>query len=244
MTPVADSLRGSPSHWLRGRLIADRVIAALLAIASAPVVAILWALIRRDGGPGVIRVARVGRNGRVFAMWKLRSMRAETGSGLADGASITRGELDPRITPIGRHIRSYHLDELPQLWNVAAGEMGILGPRPEAPEYVDRESEIWTEILSVPPGMAGPTQLVTGAWERALMTSGSDDTYRDVILPVKLNVDRWYLRESSPAVDVIVVWALLKKLLPGIPSECGVLKRHVREAVPEITATNARTITD
>lgn len=219
------------SPWLRVRLVLDRLVAVGLGLLSAPVVAVLAALIRRDGGPGLIRVPRVGRHGKVFGMWKLRSMRADTGGGLAKGAAITLGEHDPRITTLGRHLRAYHLDELPQLWNVAAGQMCLLGPRPEAPEYVADESPAWSEILNMPPGMAGPTQLIVGDWERELLAEDPDNAYSDVVLPVKLAIDQWYLRSSSPATDILVSLTLLRRFTTG--SESWKLRERVFSAIPE-----------
>ena len=199
---------------------------------TAPVVGVLALLIRRhDGGPPLIRVTRVGRSGRPVRMWKLRSMRADRPDGSADGSALT-GELDRRITPIGRRLRAYHLDELPQLWNVARGEMLLLGPRPEAPEFVDHGCPQWAEILSVPPGIAGPTQVIVSDWERTCIADDDDgDCYRRDVLPVKLAIDRWYLRSASPTNDLLVGVTLLRRFLPG--TESWTLKRRVFSEVPE-----------
>jgi lipopolysaccharide/colanic/teichoic acid biosynthesis glycosyltransferase len=225
------SRRGT--RWLRVRLVVDRAVALVASIALAPVIAVLAILIKReDGGRPLIRVERVGRDGRSFRMWKLRSMRAARVDGLAGGARLTVGADDDRITPIGRRLRSYHLDELPQLWNVVVGEMSLLGPRPEDAAYVDADSDVWRLVLTVPPGIAGPTQVIVSDWERELLAGDPDgDRYRSTILPAKLAIDRWYVETASPATDLLVAATLTRRLLPG--TESWTLKRRVMHDVAE-----------
>ena len=221
------------SGWLRGRLFVDRLLAVLLSVVTAPVVAVLAVLIRRqDGHAALIRVPRVGRGGRVFGMWKLRSMRVETADGRAGGASLT-GSADDRITPLGRKLRALHADELPQLYNVALGQMCLLGPRPEAPDFVDHDA-LWSQVLAAPPGIAGPTQLIVGEWERTQIDADQDGTaYREVVVPVKAAIDRWYVQHATPRTDLLVLTSLVRHLagrdFPG-------LRRAVRARVPEADA--------
>ncbi len=201
------------SRWLRFRAtVVDRIVAAAALAIASPLIGVLIALVRRDGGPGLITVPRVGRGGETFGMWKIRSMRVAGPEGHAGGAGLT-SEGDDRITPIGRRIRSLHLDELPQLINVARGEMTLLGPRPEAPSYVDLEDDRWRDVLQVAPGIAGPTQLIVGDWERDVISrpTGEADYVREVV-PVKLALDRWYVNEASVRLDVIVVVSLVRHL--------------------------------
>jgi lipopolysaccharide/colanic/teichoic acid biosynthesis glycosyltransferase len=223
---------GGPSPYLQRRIGVDRVVAALLALVLSPVVAVLGVLVRRhDGGPALIRVPRVGRGGHEFGMWKIRSMRAETFDGRATGVALT-STADDRITPIGRRLRSLHLDELPQLLNVVQGDMCLLGPRPEAPAFVDDGDPAWREVLGVPPGIAGPTQLVVGDWERRSIDADTDGTaYRDVVLPVKLAIDAWYVGHASARTDLRVLRALVRRILPGADDVAFV--RGVAERVPE-----------
>lgn len=225
--------RGAVSRWLRGRLLVDRLLAAILAVLTAPVVAVLAVLIRRqDGHAALIRVPRVGRGGRVFGMWKLRSMRVETADGRAGGASLT-GSADERITPLGRKLRALHADELPQLYNVAMGQMCLLGPRPEAPDFVDHDA-LWAEVLAAPPGIAGPTQLIVGEWERTQIDADRDGTaYRQVVVPVKAAIDRWYVQTASPRTDLLVVTSLIRHLAGR---DFPALRRVVGRAVPESAA--------
>jgi lipopolysaccharide/colanic/teichoic acid biosynthesis glycosyltransferase len=220
------------SAWLRLRLIADRVVALVAGIVLAPFIAAMAVLVRReDGGPGFIAVTRVGRDGRPFRMWKLRSMRATRPDGTADGLTLSGGH-DDRITQIGRRMRAYHFDELPQLLNVVRGEMGILGPRPETPEFVDLDDPTWQEVLTIPPGIAGPTQVIVNDWERSLIDEVPDGSaYRSKVVPVKLAIDQWYLHRSSPITDALVAITLVRRFLPG--TESTTLKIAVFDAVPE-----------
>ncbi len=220
------------STWLRIRLVLDRVIAAVLLMASAPVIAICAVLVRRhDGGPPLIAVPRVGQRGEPMQMWKLRSMRAVSPTGMATGVPLTTAD-DPRVTPIGATLRAYHLDELPQLYNVVRGDMCLLGPRPEDPAFVDLDDPRWQEVLAAPPGMAGPTQLIVDDWERDTISedpSGVD--YLRIVLPVKQAIDAWYLRTASPRLDALIVGTLIAHLATG---HRGVaLRRRVLSEVPQ-----------
>lgn len=220
------------SNWFRVRLVLDRALAAVLLVLFLPVIAVCVVLVRRhDGGPGLIAVPRLGRRGRIIKMWKLRSMRVDSPDGMASGLALT-GEHDPRITPIGIKIRAYYLDELPQLYNVIRGEMCLLGPRPEAPEFVDLDDPLWQEVLAAPPGIAGPTQLIINDWERHRITEDpSGEAYLHEVLPVKLAIDGWYVRRSSPRLDALVAVTLARRLLPG--TESYTLKKRVHAAVPQ-----------
>jgi lipopolysaccharide/colanic/teichoic acid biosynthesis glycosyltransferase len=131
----------------------DVAIAAILVIATAPVMVVAALLVKlTSSGPALFRQVRVGKDGRLFTLRKLRTMRnnaeAETGPTWST-------ENDVRITPLGKLLRRTHIDEFPQLWNVLAGDMSLIGPRPERPEFVDKldwEIPFYRERLRVPPG--------------------------------------------------------------------------------------------
>ena len=220
------------SSWFRVRLALDRTIALVLMVVLAPVVAVCaWLVRRHDGGPAFIAVPRLGQHGRPIQMWKLRSMRADLPGGMASGVALT-GEHDSRITPVGVKLRAYYLDELPQLYNVVRGDMCLLGPRPEAPEFVDLADPEWQAVLAVPPGLAGPTQLIVNDWERDVITTSPDGAaYMDEVVPVKLAIDHWYVRRASPRLDALVAFTLLRRLMPG--SDMHVLRDLIRAQVPE-----------
>ena len=213
----------------------DRVLAVAAVVMLAPVVAVLAVLVKRgDGGPAFIQVERMGEGFRPFGMWKLRTMRAETADGRAAGPALT-AEHDDRITAIGRRLRSYHLDEIPQLVNVVKGEMVLLGPRPEAPQYVADDCPLWQKLMTVPPGIAGPTQLVVSEWERHLIADRPENgVYPHTVLPVKLAIDEWYVDSASPARDAEVGVALLKRFLPG--SAATRMRMRIQGEVPEAEA--------
>ncbi|MEZ5321565.1 MAG: sugar transferase [Microthrixaceae bacterium] len=220
-----------PSTWLRRRRWVDRVLAAVALTASAPLIATMVALVRRgDGGPGLITVERMGPGRKVFRMWKIRTMRPSAAGSLAGGPTLTATD-DDRITPIGRRIRGLHLDELTQLANVVKGEMLLLGPRPEAPEWVDPDDAGWDVVLGAPPGIAGPTQLIVADWERTLIDRSPDGrAYRDVVIPVKQQIDSWYLRTASPRLDALIVGSLVGHVVLGRRPRR--LERLVETAVP------------
>ncbi|MCU1370370.1 MAG: sugar transferase [Ilumatobacteraceae bacterium] len=222
-----------PSSWIRVRsLLLDRLVALVLLPVLAPIIAVLgWRVRRGDGGPPLIGLDRSGRGGGTFAMWKLRSMRADDPSGAARGSTITATD-DDRITPVGAMMRRWRLDELPQVWNVLRGDMAVFGPRPETPAMVDLDDERWQAVLAAKPGITGPTQLLVERWEATTLAQGSAaEAYRAVILPVKLAVDRWYVEQGTPVTDVQVVCSMLQRFVLG--REETWVERTVRRDVPE-----------
>ena len=134
-------------------------------------------------GPVLFRQTRVGRGGRHFLLYKFRSMRLHR-----TGQKFTaRG--DARITAVGRLIRKLKIDELPQLLNVLQGDMSIVGPRPEVPEYVDQEDPLWQEVLAVNPGLTHPLTILLHPEEELLARVEGDQKqfYDDYFLPYKLH---------------------------------------------------------
>jgi len=150
-------------------------------------------------GPVLFRQERVGRGGRPFTILKFRSMVANASE---LGPAVTAGR-DPRVTGLGRFLRRTKLDELPQLWNVLAGDMSLVGPRPEVPEYVAHyPAHLKEKVLSVPPGITADAAIEFLDEEEALR--GVDDAhahYIERVLPRKLElyeryVDEWTLRSD------------------------------------------------
>ncbi len=157
---VASTFDVVPSPYFRRKAVIDRCLAALLLLPGLLVIGLLMALVRLTSrGPAIFRQARVGKDGRVFTMLKIRTMRHNAEEGL--GATWSTSN-DPRSTPLGRLIRKLHLDELPQLLNVLRGEMSLVGPRPERPEFVCVLEEAlpgYRNRVSVQPGVTGLAQL-------------------------------------------------------------------------------------
>ena len=156
-----------------------------------------------DTGPVFYLDTRVGRRGRLFRMLKFRTMHATVGPG------ITFRD-DPRVTRVGRFLRRTKLDELPQLFNVLRGEMTVVGPRPESPEYVDWSDPIQRAVIDLEPGITGPSQLTYLHEEESLI---DDLQYRNVVLPRKLLMDREYARRASPRRDLKIILATLRALV-------------------------------
>ncbi len=113
----------------------DRLIASILLVSGLPLIGLLALLVRATSrGPGLIRQKRVGQGGKVFTLYKIRTMFADAEA--RTGAVWSRPG-DPRVTAVGRILRRLHLDEFPQLFNVLKGEMSLVGPRPECPEFIN-----------------------------------------------------------------------------------------------------------
>jgi len=175
-----------------------------LAVAS-PILLLVAATSPR---PVLFRQQRVGLNGRPFTLLKLRTMKVAL-----EGSQLTVSG-DARITPVGRWLRRFKLDEIPQLWNVVRGDMSLVGPRPEVPRYVDPESPLWRQVLSVRPGLTDPVTLRLRD-EEALL-AGVDDPesfYRERLLPWKLRGYADYLEHRSWATDLGVLGATALAIL-------------------------------
>ena len=159
-----------------------------------------------DRGPLLYRAERVGRGGAPFMLAKFRTMHSG-----AVGPSLTvRG--DPRITTVGRVLRRTKVDELPQVLNVIRGEMTIVGPRPEAPAYVDWDNPLHRQVFTATPGITGPSQLIHRHEEDVVAT---EDEYRRLILPRKLAVDAAYLERATLRSDLGLVLRTARHLLRG-----------------------------
>jgi lipopolysaccharide/colanic/teichoic acid biosynthesis glycosyltransferase len=176
-----------------------------------PVFATLALLIvLRDGRPILFSQMRVGRYGRQFRIWKFRTMRVG-----ARGAAITVAG-DRRVTKTGSLLRRLKLDELPQLFNVLRGDMSLVGPRPEAPEYVDFAAPMWQAVLQVRPGITDMATLLYRDEEDLLRAAlNADRFYREAVLPAKLRLNLAYLRTRSFLQDLRLVFLTVRySLLP------------------------------
>jgi lipopolysaccharide/colanic/teichoic acid biosynthesis glycosyltransferase len=184
------------------------ILAVLLPLLMIPTLLIAVAVFLDSPGNVIYRTLRVGGGGKPFWMLKFRTMRHGIG-----GPSLT-GAGDERITPLGRFLRNSRLDELPQLWNVLRGEMRLVGPRPELEEFVDMHPAMYKEILSVPPGIAGRTQLEFALVETALLKQGGGNGryYAEKLMPQKLALDLDYVRTRSMIGDLRILGLTL--LLP------------------------------
>jgi lipopolysaccharide/colanic/teichoic acid biosynthesis glycosyltransferase len=183
----------------------DIVVAMAGLVVTLPLLPLIALLVKRTPGPLLYRQRRLGEHGQVFTMLKYRSMRSD-----AEGSSGAQWaqQNDSRVIPGGRLMRLLRLDELPQLWNVLRGEMSIVGPRPERPEFLEKlEAEVpfWTRRHLLKPGITGWAQIRSGYAADALGTVE------------KLSYDFWYLRHRSLVLDALICL----KTLPGMATFRG-----------------------
>jgi exopolysaccharide biosynthesis polyprenyl glycosylphosphotransferase len=182
----------------------DLLVAVPGLILTLPVVAISAVLVRASGpGPVLYRQTRIGEAGKEYQVLKLRTMVND-----AEDSSGARWSVDddPRVTSVGRFLRATRLDELPQLWNVLRGEMSIVGPRPERPEFLDRlerEVPFWTRRNLVKPGITGWAQLNIGYTSDA---GGAAE---------KLSYDLYYIRHRGIGVDSVIAAETLQFMVAG-----------------------------
>ena len=182
---------------MRSGAVAIDAVSRLAGIVALPILSPILALtaaavVIEDGFPVFFLHTRVGRNGRPFKIVKFRSMRNGQ-----PGRQITAGG-DSRITRVGRFIRKYKLDELPQIWNLVRGDMSLVGPRPEAPAFVDMEDPKWRTILKATPGVTDLATLIYRNEEEILAGATDPEVmYRKKILPNKLALNEMYLESRS-----------------------------------------------
>ena len=187
------------------KAIGDVVIAATLLVLTSPIILLLLILVKATSrGPAIFRQVRLGQDGRPYLLYKIRSM--------ADDCERTTGPRwstarDPRVTGFGRFLRRSHLDELPQLWNVIRGEMSLVGPRPERPEFVAklrREIPNYCDRMAVKPGITGLSQVQLPPDE------DTDDVRR------KVACDLCYIRQMGPGLDLRILMGTAMKVM-GLP---------------------------
>ena len=186
------------------KFIFDRTAALFGLLLLWPVLLILAIMvkIKMPGGPSFFIQKRIGKDGRLFNMYKFRSMIVNHG-----GSSVSvAGES--RITPFGAKLRKYKLDELPELWNVLKGDMSFVGPRPDVPGYADLLEGEDREVLKLRPGITGPASLKYRNEEEILATVDDPQKYNDkVIFPDKVRLNRYYLHNYSFWLDIKMIFA-------------------------------------
>jgi lipopolysaccharide/colanic/teichoic acid biosynthesis glycosyltransferase len=176
----------------------DVVLAAVLLVVAAPLLALAALAIRLESrGPVFYRQRRVGRYGRPFELWKLRTMVPGAES---MGAGVYVLEGDPRITHVGRLLRRFSFDELPNLLNVLRGEMALVGPRPTVQEQVDRYTERQLRRLEVKPGITGWAQI---------------NGRTSLPWPERIELDVWYVEHRSLRLDLRILARTARMLASG-----------------------------
>jgi lipopolysaccharide/colanic/teichoic acid biosynthesis glycosyltransferase len=152
-----------------------------------------------DHGPILHRARRIGEGGRMITVLKVRTMVVSP-----DGPRLT-GPDDPRVTRLGRVLRRYRIDELPQLINVVRGEMSLVGPRPEDPAFVDMGDPLHRRVFMAKPGITGLAQLQFHDEAALLLGADPERRYRDEILPAKLLLDAEYLDRRTTWLDLRIL---------------------------------------
>lgn len=210
---MASLVRREPGDNDRGAMLTKRAVdialSAITLMALTPLFILIAISIKLDSaGPVFFRAARVGRRYKLFMPYKFRTM-------VVDAQKISKvvstPNDDPRITRVGRILRRFNLDELPQFINVLKGEMSIVGPRPEVPEYVAMFTEEERAVLSVRPGITDWATL----WirDKGEILAGSKDpekVYMEEIRPEKLRLQLLYVRERSLWIDLQIMLKTLK----------------------------------
>jgi lipopolysaccharide/colanic/teichoic acid biosynthesis glycosyltransferase len=195
----------------RAKRLVDLAGVVMLAPVIAPVTAVVWALVRLDGGPGFYGHKRVGKDGREFRCWKLRTMVTDADARLKahlrgcpeaarEWAQNYKLRQDPRVTRIGRFLRRSSLDELPQFWNVWQGEMSLVGPRPVPREELMEYGGYQAAYLECRPG-------ITGLWQ----VSGRND----VSYATRVSLDSEYVRHADLWVDLAILMRTVGVVLRG-----------------------------
>ncbi len=182
----------------------DVLLSFFFGLLLAPVLLAGMLLVRLTSqGPVFYRQVRSGRYGRTFEVWKLRTMRVDAESA---GAQWAAGSKDSRLIPVGGFLRTFRIDEIPQLWNILLGDMSFVGPRPERPEFVEmlsRDIPYYEERLLIQPGLTG--------WAQVCYPYGAsvEDAKR------KLEFDFYYLKHMSLMLDLFILLDTVRTILRG-----------------------------
>ena len=201
----------------------DVVLGLALLLAVLPLLAVLAIAVWAETGPPVLfRCQRVGQGGRLFTMYKFRTMALGADCALETlrSRNVAQGMVkiagDPRVTPLGRLLRRFSLDELPQLWNVVRGEMSLVGPRPHELGEVSLEDRVHLERLRMRPGL-------TGLWQIRARTNPS--------LAIRVHYDLEYIARWSLLADFAIALKTIPVVLQG---QGGAPRVHGQDLVPEV----------
>ncbi len=195
----------------------ERLLALLGITILFPIFLIIAALILIfDEGSIFFSQKRVGLKGKVFRLYKFKTMKQNKEKILVTAMD------DPRITPLGRILRKYKLDELPQLFNILIGDLSFVGYRPEVPKYVDIKNKMFVEVLNFKPGITSPVTLMFRNEERLIHECKTDKElfYKSFIIPYKLYYASKYNKERTFLSDFIVVLkTILTSIFPRLSSD-------------------------
>ncbi len=205
------------SPWCNsaGKRAFDLICALLLLVLGLPLLFLVAVLVRATSRSSIFfRQFRCGKAGKEFQLLKFRTMRDRQESA---GPGVTRLG-DKRVTPVGRYLRRWKLDELPQIFNVLGGTMSLVGPRPDLSEYWERLGSRASAVLSVRPGITGPATLEfcnEEAWLGRLPENEIENFYVTTVLPLKVDRDLEYLEQASFRSDLGILFQTLACVLGG-----------------------------
>jgi len=189
------------------KTVFDRIFSLIGLIVCIPLFLVIGILIKiKMPGPVFFKQKRVGQHGKLFRMWKFRSMRKSS-----PDTTVTTSQ-DARITPLGSKLRKYKLDELPELWNILKGDMSFVGPRPDVPGYADQLQGEARLILEMKPGITGPASLKYANEEELLGKVENPQKYNDeVIYPDKVRINLDYYKNWSFSSDILIIWKTITR---------------------------------
>lgn len=189
----------------RTKRVLDFVASIIGMVVFSPLFLIIYIAIKReDGGNAIFKQERVGYRGKIFTLYKFRSMVVTSES---DGKTVLcSGKDDKRLTRVGRFLREHHLDELPQLWNVCKGEMSFVGPRPERKFFVDK-------IKAINPDYELLYRLRPGLFSAATLYNGYTDTMEKMLERLRMDLD--YLHNRSLWLDTKIIFLTVFSILSG-----------------------------
>jgi lipopolysaccharide/colanic/teichoic acid biosynthesis glycosyltransferase len=183
-----------------------------LVLLAVPLLAVMALIRLTSRGPAIFVQVRVGERGRLFAMYKLRTMGVA-----AIGPDVTATD-DPRVTPIGRYLRRTSVDELPELWNVLRGDMTLVGPRPETPGLARRYPAHCQWIFQHRPGLTGPAQVrMRDADVLGPGTVVDESTYLASLVPARVTLDATYLERPTVRATITILLETLRHVLGSRP---------------------------
>lgn len=190
--------------------IFDLFFSSIALIFVLPFCALLYLIVKLDSpGPFFFRQRRMGRKGKLFNMLKIRTMK--TGSHRGTGITC---KGDPRVTRLGKFLRKTKIDEMPQFINVFLGQMSVVGPRPDLPEYRDVGPDVWDQILTIKPGITHSSSIYYFNSEAIVPNDGSaEEFYRNVFLPKKQQIYLDCLPKQSIAYDLEIILKTAKCLI-------------------------------
>ena len=202
MVPVEKSRMNALNENLK-RIFDFTASCGGMVVFSPLYLAIYIAIKCESKGPAIFRQERIGRGGKAFTLYKFRSMKVTSES---DGKPALCQHGDARLTRVGKFIREHHLDELPQLWNVAKGDMSFVGPRPERQYYIDK-------IMEVNPEYERLYELRPGLFSYATLHNGYTDTLEKMLK--RLEYDLEYLENRTMAMDTKIIFQTVWSILSG-----------------------------